>query len=350
MHKPVLRFNGDGHFRILMVSDFHIGNPEKLRQANKPDHNAKLIDGLYALIKETKPDFVMVGGDQCLDVETEKEAQDLFGKIMNPVIENKIPWAAVFGNHDNEVGLSVKDEEKVYEKMPYCLNKTDCESLSGAGNFCLNIMSNSSDKTAFNLFALDSHREITDFIDEFDLRKGTKLILPEHFNDGQTGATADFEQVMWYYNKSKEFEMRQGKKIPALIFMHIPLPEYLHIVRNPEECGAIGSKRETLGCCELNFGLLAACLQRGDVKGIFFGHEHLCDIQGEYCGITMAQDCALGYNMSCHDDLRGGRVIDIFESGEIQTHAVKLIDIMGIKAMRRPDYFEGGCKYYIRKL
>ena len=149
---------------------------------------------------------------------------------------------------------------------------------------------------------------------------------------------------------AKKAEKEAGKKIPAVMFMHIPLPEYLEILRNPEDCGAIGSKRETVGCCEINSGLFAACLQRGDVKGIFFGHEHLCDIQGEYAGIIMAQDAAIGYNMSAHDDLRGGRVIDLFADGSIQTRTVKLIDLMGREAMRRPDYFEGGCKYFIRDL
>ena len=64
-------------------------------------------------------------------------------------------------------------------------------------------------------------------------------------------------------------------------------------------------------------------------------------------------DClaALGYNMSGHDDLRGGRVIDLYEKdGTVQTYNVKLMELLGRDAMRDPDYFEGGCKYFIRKL
>ena len=36
----------------------------------------------------------------------------------------------------------------------------------------------------------------------------------------------------------------------------------------------IGSKRESPACSELNSGLFYACLERGDVKGIFCGHDH----------------------------------------------------------------------------
>lgn len=346
MNRPVLRFRENGHFRILMVSDFHGYRNPKLPEC----YNYKITKGLEELIKETDPDFVMIGGDQCLEGSSAEEIRETMCSLIEPVLSRNIPWGAVFGNHDNEMGIPVPEEEKVYESIPGCVNESGPDDIDGTANYCIKILSHKDDKAAYCIYALDSHREIRDFIDKFGLDKDTKFILPEHFNDGQTGATPSFDQVMWYYNTSKQIEKEQGRKVPAAMFMHIPLPEYLEILRNPEECNAIGSKRETVGCCELNFGLFGACLQRGDVKGIFFGHEHLCDIQGKYCGITMAQDAAIGYNMSAHDDLRGGRVIDLCEDGNLETYTVKLMDLMGADAMRRKDYFEGGCKYYIRKL
>ena len=345
MREPMLKFNKNGSFRILMVSDFHaIRNPKLPR-----DYCDKMTYGIDCLLSETNPDFVMLGGDQCIEAGSIDEVKAKMEELISPVLSRRLPWAAVFGNHDNEIGLDCREEERAYMLIDGCLNKSNA-SLEGAGNFVIPVMSSDGKKTAFNIFALDSHREIEDLKEKFSLPKDTRLIMPRHFNDGQTGRMPDFEQVMWYYNTSKECERANGRKIPAVMFMHIPLPEYLNIVRNPENCNAVGNKREKLGCTELNSGLFYACLQRGDVKGIFFGHEHLCDIQGEYCGIKMAQDAAIGYNMSCHDDLRGGRVIDIFEDGTVETHAVKLIDLMGLQCMRRQDYFEGGCKYFIRDL
>ena len=64
--------------------------------------------------------------------------------------------------------------------------------------------------------------------------------------------------------------------------------------------------------------------------------------------ITLAYDGALGYDMSAHDDLRGGRIIDLSEDGTMKTHQVRLMDLIGIDAMRDPGFFEGGDKYYIR--
>ena len=159
-----------------------------------------------------------------------------------------------------------------------------------------------------------------------------------------------FNQVMWYYRESVRREKELGKKLPGILFMHVPLPEFNLLWRNPEQTGFIGHKRESLGASELNSGLFMACLERGDVKGVFCGHEHLCDFQGEYLGITMAYDSAVGYDMSAHDDLRGGRIIDLYANGEFATRHVKLMDLLGRDALRDPAYFEGGDKYYIRDL
>lgn len=340
MEKPILRFSPEGRFRILMVSDFHAGE----------NYNPKLKYGLETLLDHTQPDFVMMAGDQILIRETPEAVREYFIDIISPILERRLPWAAIFGNHDRECGIDIREEQKVYESIPGCLGEAGPAEIHGVGNYRIPVLSSGSDDPAFYVWALDSNRYMRDWIPDFGLAPDTKFVLPDHFNDDSTDGIPLFDQVQWYYNGSKDAEKTYGRKIPGVMFMHTPLPEYLQILRNPEECGAVGSLRSHIGCSEISSGLFLACLERGDIKGIFFGHEHLCDIQGQYCGITMACDAALGYNMSGHDDLRGGRVIDLFEEGTMQTYNVKLMSLLGREAMRDPDYFEGGCKYFIRKL
>ena len=346
MEKPILRFNKDKKFRVLMVSDFHLGINPKLQE----DYNYKVIRGLNALLETAKPDFVMIGGDQCLNYGTPENIKAKFEEIIEPIISRKIPWAAVFGNHDRECGLGLDEEMKIYQSIPYCLAEAGPEDISGVGNYQIPVLASDSDEIKYNLWAMDSQHRVDDFIKKFGLAEDTRIVMPHHINDGSGDGCPLFDQVMWYYNKSVEIEKEQGKKVPGVMFMHISLPEYMTIAHNPEECGAIGSKRESNCSTELNSGLFLASLQRGDIKGFFFGHDHLIDLQGEYCGITMACDAALGYNMSAHDDLRGGRIIDLYEDGGLETYMVKLIDILGRSAMRDEDYFEGGCRYHIRTL
>lgn len=343
----MLRFNKNGKFRVLMVSDLHLGVNPRLQE----DYNYKVTRGLNALIENCKPDFVMFGGDQCLSFNSVEESKNKFEEVIEPVLKRKIPWGVVFGNHDRESGLDIETEmEEVYCKIDGCLAESGPKEISGVGNYCIPVYASDSDKIKYNLFAIDSQHRVADFIEKFNLAEDTKFVLPNHLVDGSGDGAPLFDQVMWYYNKSVQAEKEQGKKVPAVMFMHISLPEYMQIMRNPEQCNAIGSKRESGCTTELNSGLFLAALQRGDMKGFFFGHDHLIDMQGEYCGITLACDAALGYNMSAHDDLRGGRVIDLYEDGEMETYMVHLIDILGRSAMRDEDYFEGGCRYHIRVL
>lgn len=339
--KPVLRFNADGRFRVLMFSDFHAG----------ADISPKVKRGIEALLESTAPDFVMIGGDQCLLRDTPAALGKYMCEIIEPLLKRNIPWAAVFGNHDRERhnGISLEQEEAVYEAIPGCLMLRGPRDIHGVGNYCIPVYSSGGD-AAYYLWGMDSHRELWDFFKEYSSDGKPDSSLPDNCNESGNGSTPYFNQVMWYYTESVKIEAAAGRKIPGVMFMHTPLPEFNEIVRNPEQCGAIGSKRAAVDSSEISSGLFMAAVERGDIKGLFFGHEHLNDLQGTYGGITMACDAAIGYNMSGHDDLRGGRIIDLYENGGMETRAVKLIDIMGRDALRNPDFFEGGCSYFIRKL
>lgn len=341
MEKQVLRFHADGKFRILMISDFHAYTADS---AGFP----KMKAGIEALLEHTRPDLVLLGGDQCMKDETPEQVRAYMMQIMEPVLRRGLPWAHVFGNHDREMGLPLEEEEKVYESIPGCLSEAGPEEISGVGNYCLPILSSASDAVAYHIWALDSHAEFRDYVARFGLPKDTQFILPNSFGYGRVNSAPMFDQVMWYYQESLRREQAAGRRIPAIMYMHNPILEYCLVARNPEECSAIGNKREDITATELNSGLFMACLQRGDVKGIFCGHEHLCDFQGKYCGVTLALDGSIGYNMSTHDDLRGGRVIDLTEDGGMETHQVRLMEIMGLAAQRNPDFFEGGCNYFFR--
>lgn len=340
MPKPVLRFHKDGSFRILMISDFHAGE----------NCSPKLIRGIGTLVAHTQPDLVLVGGDQCLRGTTKEALAAYMGRILAPVISRGIPWAAVSGNHDRETDHPIELEFAAYETLPGYAGGIGPEDVSGCGNYCLPILASGSDDVAYHVWALDSFSEVRDFIRVFGLPADTRFLLPDPMCTGSCQSTVMFDQVMWYYAESLRREKEAGRKIPAIMYMHVPLPELWLMSKNPEQCDVRGDKRETIGCSELNSGLFMACLQRGDVKGIFFGHEHLCDFDGVYCGITMGYDAAVGYDMSAHDDLRGGRTITLHEDGSFVTEAVKLMDLMGIEAMRDPGYFEGGSKYNFRVL
>ena len=342
-----LLFNTDGRFRILMVSDFHAGSRRKGFEDGNP-YSPKVKEAIEALVAETDPDFVMVGGDQCIGHSPEY-LYNAMTDIMSPVIERNIPWAQIYGNHDREMNMTTEEQQKIYETIPHCFSRRGPEDIFGVCNYVIPVYSEDGKELAFNLFALDSNREISDYIKEFGIKEeDNNILLPFAFGSRSVQAMPFFQQVMWYYNASRDAEREWGRKIPALMFMHNPIIEFNLIFRNPEETDMYGEKREAVCCSELNSGLFTACLERGDVKGIFCGHEHMNAYHGKYCGITLGYDSCVGYDMSAHDDVRGGRVIDIYKDGTLETKHIKLMAIMGDKALRKPGFLEGGLNYFIR--
>ncbi len=329
-------FKSDGKFRILAVSDFHAGR----------NYCKKMKAGLEALLDHAQPDFVMLIGDQCLDKNSFDEAKAYMADIMEPVIQRALPWSAVFGNHDREMGIPVEEEMRAYQALPGFHGKVGPADISGTGNFLLPIYAPHGKTVKFALWGLDSGPYQRDTLGH----SPAALRLPDAPFGTSADGTPDFSQVMWYWKESVKLERETGGKVPGIVFTHVPLPEFLYISRNPEQCHARGNLREAPACAALSTGLFNAAVERGDIRGFFFGHDHLNDLQGEYLGITMACDGALGYDMSTHDDLRGGRIIDVDMDGHVETRMVSLWSLMGKACLRNPDFMEGGCPYFIRKL
>lgn len=323
--KKELRFNKDRKFKILMMSDIHggVGMSKQIPVAIK------------AVFDEVQPDLVLLAGDIAgpgvIHVSTQQELREMLEVITQPMESAGVPWAHVYGNHDDNFGLMNGQQQPVYESFPCCVSKWGDRDISGVGNYVLPILSHEGEKIVFNVFGLDSHRGMCQFSQEFGLPEDTQYVLPNHFCNGRNYDSVHFDQIMWYYNTSKLLEEYNGGKIPALMYMHIPIPEHCLITRNRDRCQYEGNQGENVACTELNPGVFSACVQRGDVKAIFCGHEHINDFSGVYCGIKLGYDAGMDYNAYQQDALRGARVFELNESdaANINTYIVRVRDIMG---------------------
>ena len=82
-----------------------------------------------------------------------------------------------------------------------------------------------------------------------------------------------------------------------------------------------GSVNEPSKNAPLNSGMFAAVLRRGDVSGIFFGHDHTNTFTGVVGGVTLGYSGSAGYahyglggEFAENHALRGGRIIEVRES------------------------------------
>ncbi len=323
--KHTLRFNKEGKFKILMLSDIH----------GCVNMSPQLPAAIEAIVKSTSPDLVLLNGDTSgpsgVQVSNEQQLKDMLDTITAPFESRGIPWAHVYGNHDDNGGAPNEKQQAVYEAYPYCVSKYGDKSIHGVGNYVLPILAHEGGKIVFNVFGMDSHNNMRGFSRAYGLPEDTNYVLPQHFCFGRGYDTVHFDQIRWYYNTSEELERLNGSKIPALMYMHIPVPEICLVLNNRNLCDYEGNSREEVGCGELNSGVFSACVQRGDVKAMFFGHDHVCDFTGYYCGVMLGYDGGMPYDCYQDDDLRGGRIFELDEAkpDEINTYMVYIRDIMG---------------------
>lgn len=322
--KKPLRFDEDGIFRILMVSDIHggVGYDEM-----------HTVRAMQALVDHTAPHLVLLGGDIAgpgsIHVANQEELKTLLDGLVSPMEQAGIPWAHVYGNHDDNFGLCNADQQPVYERYPNCLSKHSPAGVSGVSNYVLPVWDKEGKTILFNVFGLDTHHGMPEFRKAFGMAEGVQPIEPTGL-ENEDESPLRFDQVNWYYQTSRAMEDYAGHKIPALMYMHFPLPEHRMVAMHREECGFEGTQMSPICCSKLNSGLFSACLQRGDVKAIFCGHDHKNDFSGVYCGVRLGFDGYLSY-CACHvEALRGGRLFEISADSPdvIETKMVRVMDLL----------------------
>lgn len=296
--KQTLRFREDGSFRILVLSDIH-GQSRTL--------NAETKDNIKTLVDRENPDLVIFDGDNTWQISNQRVLKECIGEIVGYIEERQIPWVHVYGNHDAE-GSNVPKEkqQEIYESFEYCLSKAGDSELTGVGNYVLPIYRSDSDTVAFAVWALDSGSDLT-AEEKRNLFKVTTTF------PGNPGSNYDYirpNQIQWYCETSKLLqEGNGGNPVPGLMAFHIPLQESYTAWENRQGLTYTGEKRENVCSSAVNSGLFSALLERGDIKAVVNGHDHINDFMVEYCGIMLCQASTPTNEAIYHDDdIIGGRV------------------------------------------
>ncbi len=268
-----LRFRPDGTFTIVQLTDLHWqdGAPEDLQTSALV---AEILDA-------ERPDLAVFTGDVIAGSGCADPAWSL-RQALKPAIDRALPWALVFGNHDDEGSLGRTDLMAVAKALPGCLAEPGPAHIPGVGNYRLDVLG-ADGLPAARLYCLDSGAYAPKEIGGY--------------------AWITHEQVAWY---REEGEAR-GKKVPSLAFFHIPLREFVEVW----ESGACrGVRHEDICCPKLNSGLFCALREVGEVGGVFVGHDHVNDYDGELHGIRLCYGRATGFHTYGRDGMpRGARVI-----------------------------------------
>lgn len=281
--EPILKFNSNGRFKIVQFTDVHLKLENKLRSDS-------VINTITEIITREKPDLVVLTGDIC----TSRDVKTAWATVTKPMINEGIPWAVVFGNHDHELGLTNKQIMNYLVMLPLNLSQNGPADINGSGNYVLEIQGSRTNQVKALLYCIDSNaytgEKENKELGEYDWIK--------------------FDQIKWYREKSKEFtDKNNGQPLPALAFFHIPLPEY-NVIKNFNT--TVGDRDEEVSSPVINSGMYNAILECKDVIGVFCGHDHNNNYIGSLNKICLAYGCKTGKDSYGKLD-KGARVIELFE-------------------------------------
>ncbi len=147
---------------VLQLSDPQIIDAAQKRSANRLTAEAeaywatdKIEERCYGYMRETiqatNPDFIFITGDLIYGEFDDKGTSWL--SLIAFMESFCIPWAPIFGNHDNESAKGVEWQCEQLENAEYCLFKKG--EVNGNGNYTVGIMQGGKLKRAFVM--LDTH-------------------------------------------------------------------------------------------------------------------------------------------------------------------------------------------------
>ncbi|HEY6102141.1 MAG TPA: metallophosphoesterase family protein [bacterium] len=280
--RPTLRLRPDGTFVIVQFTDTHWHNGEPA------DAQTRAL--LEHVLDAEQPDLVLLTGD-VIEGSASRDPARAWLAVVEPLEARGIPWAAVFGNHDDEGTLDRHQLMAVQQSCAWCLAESGPSSVSGVGNYVLRVCAAGRGATALAVYCLDSNA----------------------YAEGAIGGYGwiRLDQIDWYVQMTRSIRDERKAPVPGLAFFHIPLPEYDALWQFSTW---YGHKYEPVCCPRINTGFFAAARRAGDLMAVFVGHDHINDFEGTWHGIRLCYGRASGCQTYGRDGfLRGARVIRYVE-------------------------------------
>lgn len=352
MYNKKLNFNKDGKFVILQVSDaqdMHIPRRGMFKMLNK-------------IYDKVNPDLVVLTGDNILgnhindapignwkNVKSKKgtlrRMKKALGYLLDPIEKRKLPFAFVYGNHDDRNCITKKEQAEIYGSYDYCVpynldnNGVDCDTYN------VPIYASDSDKIAYNIWLMDS----AGCDDNGD--NGFEYVKPE--------------AIKWYEEESIRLEKENGEPVMSLMFQHIPVPQTKELFKECDETDktaikardgkfykldedkASGFAFEYPETTSEDFGQLDAIRRRGDVCGLVFGHDHINCFTAELDGVNIIQTPGASFRSYGNMISRGVRVFEIDEKDPttFKTYTISYFDLFGKKFFSVMRYIMNADEY-----
>ncbi len=314
--------------RILQLTDTQIIDASQARRADRLSVYEKNIyaknkidemcfDQIRRIVGRAEPDLILLTGDIVYG-EFDDDGSSLQAVVA--LMESfGVPWAPVYGNHDNESAMGVEWQNQQFLNAEHCLFRTRPEII-GNGNYTIGIRRN--EELLRVIYMMDSNGC------GYSWEENTNMKLePGFFSD----------QTEWLSEIASGIDLAAGRKVPSFLALHIPPKEFetaliaagyqderdaafvfkytLGAEENDFETknGDFGTKGEKLSIWSQN-GFLEVLKEAG-IDGVFAGHCHQNNFSVLYEGIRFTFGLKTGYYDYHTKEQTGGTLISVIEDG-----------------------------------
>jgi len=308
--KHRLECDENGKFKVLILADVHANG-------TLPDD---VKNNIETLVNKEQPNLVIFTGDNTI-CNSPLKVKEALQSMVELIEKLEIPWCHVYGNHDDELGVSKEVQQTIYESFKYCVSKTDSEELTGVGNYVLPVFKHNSNKILSLVWCLDSGT----YLDKNDSLKTSEV--PFDDRPDSPYAYIHEDQIEWYKNTSIMLEEKYQRKIPSLMAFHIPLQEsYYGWIQRESLEEWTGEKHESVAASRFNTGLFDVLVERKDVLAVVNGHDHINDYMVKYQGIKLCYSPNVSTLTYYEEYMMGSRVFIFDENkpNDIETYVTYL--------------------------
>ncbi len=308
----ILNKTKDKDFIVLNLSDPQLGNGEW----DEGHQNRRILtETVKNLVERVHPDLITVSGDLSWAGNTVA-----YEKLASFLDSLQIPWAPVWGNHDNQGGAACIDAvADSYLNHPYCLYEKGDPTL-GNGNYVLKIVEDG--KPVEGILMMDSHDR-----DPYVNEKGEETsewakLIPEQLDwyreqiaalsaEGCTDTTLIMHIPIYAYREAWDAAMK-----PGVAFEKLTVADSLTgDCWNDGYKEAYGVRREGICSYPADEGAFAVIRELGSTRHLICGHDHVNNFVIPYEGVKFIYSMKAGAGCYWHPDLNGGTVLRITDKG-----------------------------------
>lgn len=332
-----LHFRQDGKFKIMMVADFQ-------EKKHPTADSVRLLNG--ALEKE-KPDLIVFSGDQIraysADIiigDVRNNVRTSIRRLLDIIEPFKIPFFVTFGNHDQQLEKADKDFQLDIYAQSGLMAGHATKNKNSAGFGGITILSSDKTKPVFGIYGFDTLGEA---------KGGGYIPLCQ-------------EAIDEYRSFRDKLEEENGRVIPALLFQHIPptdLYDMIEVSDEPKKGFFQGNKNhmdhyyglpqemldkgmfmgENIASPGIKTDEIPALLEKGDVLGLYFGHDHSNSFVVNYMGMDIGYTQGCGFASYGPGTNRGVRLFELDENdlSTYKTWCLTYEELFG-KHVKRPVY------------